>query len=281
MAPAPNPPCAPPCMTGGCASFHAREGLEQAVALARRDAGTVVVHADHGARAVAFDGERHARARVAHGVAQHIGERAREVLRVAREGGRDFARRLDRARAARGAHFLVGAAQDLVHQLARRHLARRVGRRLAQARQHQQLAHQLVEIRDVALHRPEALLALGLARAGARELEVELELRKRRAQLVRHALLEVAVRLQERLDAARHHVERGGDGLEEGIARHARAHPEVALAHPRGRRREALEVAPQRARPAPQDRAHRRGHEGQDDRVIDHLVLVEADPLDA
>ena len=263
------------------AGIQARERFEEALALPGRHARAVVIDVDDGLAANALDRERHARMGIAHGVAHDVHERAREVLRVAGEALRDVLRRIDGHVAPRGAHLVVGAAHHFVQQHARGDVLGRVGRGFAQVGEHEEFAHEVLEVFHVAADVGEAVFALLLVGCGAREFRVELELRKRRPQFVRHPLLQVAVRIHERMHAPGHRVEGARNRKQERIPADLRAHLEVALAHARRSGLQVFELAPEGLHPAPEDRAHGERHERHDDRVVDRQVFVGAHPLDA
>ncbi len=90
-SPNPTPPLSRPRLPSSRVNGSKRRSRS-----ARRDAGTVVVDRDHAAAALLRHREHDTVLRVAHGVAQHVHQGAREVLGIAGERGRHLARRLDR-----------------------------------------------------------------------------------------------------------------------------------------------------------------------------------------
>ena len=149
------------------AALQARERLEEALALGGRHAGAVVVDADArcGRPSRSTVSTTRVAARSARRCAARSRARATRYLESQEKLSGSVARRLDRDRAARSRASRSFARRSTSSTIAaRRHLARHVGRRLAQVGEHQQLAHQLLEVDHVALHRVEALARARSAR---------------------------------------------------------------------------------------------------------------------
>ena len=217
---------------------HAVKRLEDTLELARGNPRSAVANRDREPRRAAFDCHLHGRTlrTIAHGVTQHVLDRAAQQLPIA---AHHAMRRPDGLHlAALGGAFERGIAHHLVDHLVdveRLALEGYVG--AVEARELQHLADEHVETLDLALHPIE--LTCGIGARLAREAEREAHPREGRAQLVR----DIA---QEPREGAAIGAQPVGHGVE-----FAREHRDLVLAALEARAHAHVETLRRRARARP------------------------------